>query len=104
MLGQATAAQARLGDAQARSIFQLATGTQATRRRGNVTATTTFLPGADKGGLGLAPSQRGGQGVGRRPARAPGGTCTMNWPGWTTGPVATGCICIACPVGTQSRR
>jgi len=63
VLGQATAAQARLGDAQARSIFRLATGAQATRRRGNVTATTTFLPGADKGGLGLAPSQRGGQGV-----------------------------------------
>ncbi|KAH8096476.1 hypothetical protein JL720_3848 [Aureococcus anophagefferens] len=63
VLGQATAAQARLADAQARSIFQLATGTQATRRRGNVTATTTFLPGADRGGLGLAPSQRGGQGV-----------------------------------------
>ena len=37
------------------------------------------------------------------PACAPGGTCTIKVPGWTTGPVATGCICIACPAGNQSR-
>ena len=33
------------------------------------------------------------------PACAPAGTWTVNVPGWTTG-----CICIACPGGNQSRK